>query len=702
MRMDFFRKRLLIPVVCLSLTLQLSASAEFAAVTCNAAQKEGWGAQKLYSLEKELRQNKNTETINQYVNTQKKRSTYYRIFKKDNIEACDSLRSALYFLRKNKNSSEYKNTLAKLNSLIEKSGFQNDDYNRLEVAKNLYLECEWYASAYEFEELAEKGYECAVCLEYLGDIEQKINKNAEASLDYYDKSLEYNPNNASALFKAATVLTGLNKGDLALEYYTRAINITDDPEILKQGISVFTRAVRSKPRNANLYEILGATYEKTGDYKKTYELYQRAISLNPKDIFLKYRLGGLLYETKQYPQATRIYDNILRDNLYESQIRAGKAKSLLALGQTNAALKEYQIILAIYPESKQAKYGIYEIFKDKKDLDYIIANFYPLNDNFKPTSEFYADFAELITSLDGNNDDAVNLYKRAIELDPKNANAYLKLYEIYELSARDSEAKELIKKAYKYLPDNEEIKKVFFYLNKSTQTKKDDLALHYLKEKQWAKAIKIYEQIEPKTSQIYITMASCYKNLKNYQKSVEYYKKALALDDKQSDTYYYLALVYLEQKSPKLAQTMLSKAIDIDPKNVKAVKLSNYLRGQIVTEILNEAYSYYDKKDYEKAIASFNEAAKRYPQDAQIYYYRGIVLEAMGLYQQAVKDYKNAVRLSRGFALGYYSMAKAYEKLNRGREALEAYEKYLSADPKEAELVKEAQKKVIELGEKYY
>ena len=73
----------------------------------------------------------------------------------------------------------------------------------------------------------------------------------------------------------------------------------------------------------------------------------------------------------------------------------------------------------------------------------------------------------------------------------------------------------------------------------------------------------------------------------------------------------------------------------------------------------------------------------------------------MSLYPQAIKDYKTAVKLNRGFALGYYSMAKAYEKLNRGRDALECYEKYLSADPREEELIKEAEKKVNELGEKY-
>lgn len=698
-------KRLLTPRICTAiifsaLFIQLGANARQAVSVC--PEKTGWGADKISALERQLRQCEDKNVIEQYINTQKKRSTYFKIFKRDNIEACDNLRAALYFLKRDKNSSEYKKTLDKLNSLIAKSGFQNDDYNRLEVAKNLYLECQWYASAYEFEELAEKGFECAQCYEYLGDIEQKINKDKTASLEYYKKSIEIKPDNASALFKIATVLYNTNRSDKAIEYYSRAINLTDDPEILKEGMVIFTRAIKSKPRNANLYEILGTTYEKTGDYKKTYELYQRAIYLNPRDIFLKYRLGGLLYETKQYPQATRVYDNILRDNLYESQIRAGKAKSLLALGQTNAALKEYQIILAIYPDSKQAKYGIYEIFKDKKDLDYIISQFYPLNDKFKPTSEFYTEFAGLLTSLDKNNDDSISLYKRAIELNPKNADAYLKLYEIYELEAKDKLAFDLIKQAYKELPDNEEIKKVFFYLNKDKGEKKDQLALNYLKNEQWAHAIKMYQQIEPKTSQVYFAIANCYKALKNYPKAVENYKKSLSMEGKHSDTYYSLALTYLEQKSPKLAQSMLLKAIEEDPKNVKAIKLSNYLRGQIVTDLLNEAYNYYDKKQYEKAINIANEAAKRYPQDAQVYYYRGIILEAMELYQQAVKDYKTAIRLNRSFGLGYYSLAKAYEKMGSGRDALEAYEKYLSGNPREEELIKEAEKKVIELGEKYY
>ena len=219
-------KRLLIPLICTSFILQLSASAQVA-TTC--MPKEGFGGQKIFALEQQLRQNEDPDTIKKYINTQKRRSTFFKIFKRDNIEACDNLRAALYFLRKNKNSDEYKKTLSQLNSLMEKSGFQNDDANRFEIAKNLFLEGNYYASAYEFEELAQKDYQSALCYEYLGDIEQKINKDITCALPYYKKSIELNPNSASALFKIATILNQINKIELALEYYTRAINQTDDP-----------------------------------------------------------------------------------------------------------------------------------------------------------------------------------------------------------------------------------------------------------------------------------------------------------------------------------------------------------------------------------------------------------------------------------------------------------------------------------------
>ena len=98
-------RRLLIPLICTSFMLQLGANAQLA-TTCTP--KSGFGAQKIYALEQQLRQNEDPDTIKKYVNTQKRRSTYFKIFKRDNIEACDNLRAALYFLRQNKNLYQFR------------------------------------------------------------------------------------------------------------------------------------------------------------------------------------------------------------------------------------------------------------------------------------------------------------------------------------------------------------------------------------------------------------------------------------------------------------------------------------------------------------------------------------------------------------------------------------------------------------------
>ena len=689
-KIALMKKSFLTPFIFTALSLQLACS--------TLAMDNSWDADKIQALENSLYKNENQGTIEKYVELQKKQAGKFN-FKKDNLDALDNLRSALYFLNDNKNSKEYIQTKEQFDKLILKSGFENDNYNRLEIAKNLYLECKYYASGYEFEELYEKGYECAICLEYLGDISLKTNSNKKIALEFYKKALEIEPNSASINFKIASTLNKMNKCDFAIQYYGRAINLTSDEIVLKEALLAFENALKRQPMNSNLYELLGTVYEKFDNYAKTYENYQKAIRLNPKDIFLKYKLGGLFYDTKRYAQALRLYSDILTDNLYESQIRAGKAKSLLALNRQGEALKEYQVILAIYPDSKQAKLGIYDIFKNDKNLDFIINNFYPLNTSFIPESKFYSDFGTILANAKENKN-AIELYKKALAKDKKNSQAYLKLYELYELEGKDELAQNLIIEGYKNLPKDETIKKIYSSLNKIS--KKDQIALHYLTNNEWEKAIKIYEQIEPKTPEIYITIANCHKNLKNYKLSVENYKKSLELNNKNSDTYYLLALAYLDQKSPVLAQTTLEEAVNLNSKNVKAIKLLNYLKAQNITKELNEVYTYYENKDYRTALIKITDLATKYPGEAQAYYYRAIIFEATGDLERAIKDYQTTIRLKRSFTLAYYSLAKAYEKYGDEKSALTAYERYLSLEPPEDALVQEAQKKVIELGEKYY
>ena len=52
--------------------------------------------------------------------------------------------------------------------------------------------------------------------------------------------------------------------------------------------------------------------------------------------------------------------------------------------------------------------------------------------------------------------------------------------------------------------------------------------------------------------------------------------------------------------------------------------------------------------------------------------------------------------------MAYYQLGMAYEKINDEKNALVAYEKFLSIEPDEKELITEIQQKVLTLGAKYY
>ena len=143
------------------------------------------------------------------------------------------------------------------------------------------------------------------------------------------------------------------------------------------------------------YEILGLAYQKLGEYQKTFELFNKALELKPDDIFLKYYFGNLLFDMAEYSKATEIYNSILAKNPYETQIRIARAKCYKANGMINAAIKDYQVVLALYPNSMQAQYGLYKLLSGKNP-DVIIKTFYPLNKNFVPSADFYNNLASVL------------------------------------------------------------------------------------------------------------------------------------------------------------------------------------------------------------------------------------------------------------------------------------------------------------------
>ena len=682
----------------------------------------------------------------------------------ERLNEIDTIRAELSCIS-DKNSPYYIKTKQKLEKLIIKNKLNYTDEARLHDALRLIQEQKYNSAIYELNELINNAYQISKCNELLGDISQKLSYPAKKTAHYYKLALQYDRTNIDATYKLAKLYLKEKKNILAIENLKQVVNSTQDCNLLKEIEDLISNKIMPQNRyeTNNLYEILAEIYLKLGQKEQALEAYSKAIQVNTKDIFLKYYLSGLLYESNNNNHALVLLDSILSQNPDDTQIKTIKAKILAKKGDIAGAEEQYREILNIYPTSKQAKYGIYKLYENRINPEEIIKRVYYKKQNYNPNLKdivVFADFLEEMEDLRGAQDFrnyAKNIQeterKKALlkqeELKKAQEAKILKEQENKKLEQEKSlkqkiQTKQKIKRETqpkqqiqqeklenqkaqqeaqtKQKAQQEALKKQQALEKekiKQAKTKKEKelkeyekRAIEYERKKAIAKNPKKYQELKatadkylsanPMTSQNYIAAANTYKQMGEPTSALLYYKEAMKLDPTNSNIYYNLGLTYFELNSEQSAKANLIKAINLDSDNTKAKNLLAFVNQKIITKAINEAYSYYEKKEYVKAFETLEKELKNYPQNSQLYYYRGLIYQAMNRNSAAISDFQKATEYDPSNYMSYYQLGKTYEKIGEERDALVAYEKFLSTEPDEKELVSEIEKKVITLGEKYY
>lgn len=671
----------------------------FLALGTEVALVEAVPSKKTITVTREVISNPTNKTVSSFIKAMK-REYKKANRKKEYDEAADYLRAGLYFLQQDKKSPDYAYFNEKLVSVLDKCQADVSNENSLEIAKNLYLENKLFASAYEFSKLLNDKYEVDVCYEYLGDIARKMDTE-NVAFEFYKKALESNPENVNAKYKYANLLLKNGKLNDAIYYFEEVIEETNLDNVVNEIISTFIKALEKYPENENIYGVLGLAYQKLGQYDKTYQLLKKSLLINPNDIFLRYYLGNLLFNIEEFEFADEIYSEILEENPYESQIRISRAKTYIKINQLEHAIKDFQIVLAMYPDSLQAQYGMYALLKQRLPLEKIINLFYPLEPDYKLDDEGYNNLGYFANKL-GNSKDAVVFFEKSLSLNSKSEIPYIELYKAYQLLNMNNNAKDILQKAFKLFPNNAEIIEMYQALNSDKINEKNNVALSYLNEGEYQKAITVYEQIEPKNAETYSAIANCYRQLGDFKNAIVNYKKALKITPDDSENYYALGVAYLESNNLKQAKESFTTSLEKNSKNIKSKKMLAYLEQKEIIKNLDLAYDFYEKKDYMGALRYLDKAVLTFPNDPKVYYYRGLTREAMQNYKGAVFDFRQTIEVDRNYIVAYFKLAENLEKINKKKEALYMYEKYLGAENLDKELMKKAEQKVIELGEQYY
>jgi len=153
----------------------------------------------------------------------------------------------------------------------------------------------------------------------------------------------------------------------------------------------------------------------------------------------------------------------------------------------------------------------------------------------------------------------------------------------------------------------------------------------------------------------------------DYEKAIQYYKKALEIDPRYASAYYNMGNALVKQGNLSEAVLAYKNALKIDPEFLLAY--DNLAKTYIMEGRFNDAL-----KTYQKLLTIR-------PNSAKAYIGIGIVYHSMGLYQKAIEANLVALSLQPDSAQAYYNLACAYTKRGSVREAYRALEKAIRLNP---------------------
>lgn len=180
------------------------------------------------------------------------------------------------------------------------------------------------------------------------------------------------------------------------------------------------------------------------------------------------------------------------------------------------------------------------------------------------------------------------------------------------------------------------------------------------------------EKYNPSDHRIYYHMGMVYHAMSMKEKAIESFQQAISLKDNYSEAHNYLGTLYIGEK-------MWDKAIYHFDKAV-----SNPLYSTPAVPLYNAGWAYYSKKDYSKALESYQHALQREPQTIlrpQIQKGIGIIYFEQSDYANAIKYLKQSVETDPDLFDAHFFLGESYLQIRQLAKARKAFQMVVNLAP---------------------
>ena len=362
-------------------------------------------------------------------------------------------------------------------------------------------------------------------------------KEYETAIEAYDTIIAVNPNFMPAYLYKAQCYKALGNKDAALQNYKLALNLEPSNQDIKaemfdmyentmtpeQKLAFINQQLQKEPNNADLTYKYAFELHKAGRIAEAIPYYSQSIKLDPKNEDAYLNLAQCHQQQGNFEQARSILTNAKglfpENTLVKKQLASIDAESSSLLYSKASELfnqKKFQEAIAMYQKIVPAT---------PEALVGIGACFQSMNDNASAASYYVKSFA----------------------IDSKNADTAYYAALAYSNIENFTQAKAYANKALAIEPANKNAKELLTYVIEQENTEKMDKAIALFEKQQYAQALSLLNTViaqDPKDSNAYYYRAMVYDAQKKYANAINDYKKALTYNPQMTIANYSIAIDY--------------------------------------------------------------------------------------------------------------------------------------------------------------
>lgn len=499
----------------------------------------------------------------------------------------------------------------------------------------------------------------------------------------YDLILDLQPDNVTAIVEAGRFHLENGKLENALEYGKKAYALSADSQ--------------------EVLSFLVDAYNSAGIFDKAEEILYKIIAINPALLSYKETLASILLNKGDTEKAALEYFEIGKEYLSQRNLEKACLSTEKAIEISSDLIDAHELLFDIYLglDSKEqvAGKGLFLAghFQEAGDIDkargyYLkILNEDPYNAEAKERLNGIGVEENVYEQIEGAPEKPVDitvqlssadvylkygLMEKAIaellnivnKIDPNNEVAHIKLKDVYHIMGEEQKVIEECFALLKIFDSSGEREKMEKMINEVSAISSEDRRIKVYKDKLNSLSI------APLSKEIsdMLEEAGFYAQQGMVEEAIEVYEKVLRIDSTNEEA---LSRVRLFNKT--LPQTHLPEVEIIKPEKESPAPFFDL--GEMLKE---EVAEYAPDKPFDEIFKEFNQGIKAQlgTEDYESHYDLGISYKEMGLFREAIDEFKSCGNVTPRFLDASYFIAVCHKELGEYIPAVDALEKAIASE----------------------